>query len=96
MPNSNPTIAEAREKRPTAATPDLGNPSPIDEISLSELTARLKDPTLTIVDVLPASAYQQGHIPGAVSLPFAEISERAPTVLTDKHAEIAVYCGGFT
>lgn len=78
------------------ATVNAGDTSPIDEISLSELAARLNDRSLTIVDVLPATAYQQGHIPGAVNLPLAEVAERAPAVLPDKHAEIAVYCGGFT
>jgi rhodanese-related sulfurtransferase len=78
------------------ATLNAGNTSQIDEISLSELAGRLNDPSLTIVDVLPATAYQQGHIPGAVNLPVAEVAERAPAVLPDKHAEIAVYCGGFT
>ena len=70
--------------------------SQIDEISLSELAARLNDPLLTVVDVLPTTAYQQGHIPGALNLPLAEVAERAPAMLPDKHAEIAVYCAGFT
>jgi rhodanese-related sulfurtransferase len=79
------------------ATRKAGNSSSqIDQISLSELVGRLKDPSLTIVDVLPATAYQQGHIPGALNLPVAEVAERAPAVLPDTHAEIAVYCGGFT
>ena len=78
------------------ATQIAGNTSRIDEISLSELVGRLKDPALTIVDVLPTTAYEQGHIPGALNLPVAEVAERAPLLLPDKHAEIAVYCGGFT
>nr|UXE46213.1 hypothetical protein Hi04_10k_c5981_00033 [uncultured bacterium] len=73
-----------------------GSTSQIDEISLSELAARLNDPSLRVVDVLPATAYQQAHIPGAVNLPLAEVAERALAALPDKHAEIAVYCGGFT
>ncbi len=68
----------------------------MDEISLSELAARTKDRSLTIVDVLPATAYQQGHIPGALNLPLAEVPERARALLPDKHAEIAVYCAAFT
>ncbi len=78
------------------STPNLRNIPAMDEISLFELAARTKDSSLTIVDVLPATAYQQGHIPGAVNLPLAELRERAPAVLPHKHAEIAVYCGGFT
>ena len=70
--------------------------STIDEIRLSEIASRLNDRSLTIIDVLPATAYQQGHIPGAINLPLAEASERASAMLPDKHAEIAVYCGGYT
>jgi rhodanese-related sulfurtransferase len=68
----------------------------VNEITLAELAARLNDRSLAIVDVLPATAYQQGHIPGAVNLPVAELAERAPAVLPDRHAEIAVYCAGFS
>ena len=75
---------------------NVSNTAPPDEILLSELAARLKDPSLTIVDVLPATVYMQGHIPGAINLALAEVAERAPTVLPDKQAEIAVYCAGFT
>jgi len=78
------------------ATAEVGATHPIDEIPLSELAARLKDPALTIVDVLPATVYQEGHIPGAINLPLAEVAERAPAVLPDKHAEIGVYCAGFS
>ena len=78
------------------ASANAGDTQSIDEIPLSELAARLNDPTLTIVDVLPASAYEQGHIPGALSLPLADVAARAPALLPDKHAEIAVYCAGFT
>ncbi len=77
-------------------TPNFHNISRMDEISLSELAARTQDSALTIVDVLPATAYQQGHIPGAINLPLAEVAERAPAVLPNRHAEIAVYCAGFT
>lgn len=78
------------------ASPNVADSDPIDEIPLSEIAARLNDPTLTIVDVLPPTAYQQGHVPRAINLPLAEIAERAPTMLPDRHAEIAVYCMGFT
>ena len=67
-----------------------------DEISRAELLRRLDDPSLVIVDALPRPAYEGGHIPGALSLPLAEVRERAAAVLPDRHAEIAVYCAQFT
>lgn len=67
-----------------------------DEISRDELLRRLGDPTLTIVDVLPRASFEGGHIPGALSLPVADLPMRARDVLPDPTAEIVVYCGSFT
>ena len=65
-------------------------------VSLDELRRRLRDPSLVLVDVLPRESYAGGHIPGAVSLPVAEIPVRAPAVLPDRNADIVVYCSKFT
>ena len=49
-------------------------------ISRDELRARLRDRSLIILDILPKEAYAEAHIPGAVSLPVAEIeSKSAPS-----------------
>jgi len=68
----------------------------IPEISREEIQQRLHDPTLILVDVLPRDTYAAGHIPGAFSLPVAEIPVRAREVLPNRAAEIAVYCARFT
>jgi rhodanese-related sulfurtransferase len=67
-----------------------------EEIMREELRRRLHDPSLTIVDVLPASSYVEGHIPGAMSLPVEDVRIRAPVLLPDRDAEIVAYCGGPT
>jgi rhodanese-related sulfurtransferase len=67
-----------------------------DDISREEILRRRHDRSLTLVDVLPASSYEEGHIPGAVSLPLEEVGTRASLLLPDPNAEIAVYCGGPT
>jgi rhodanese-related sulfurtransferase len=67
-----------------------------EEISREEIRRRLHDPSLTIVDVLPAASYAEAHIPAAVSLPLEEVGTRASLLLPDRNAEIAVYCGGPT
>jgi len=69
---------------------------PVPQISREELVARLKDPTLTIVNVLAHAAWQEKRIPGSRSLPVADIPERAASVLPDKGADIAVYCASPT
>lgn len=33
------------------------------------------DPSIVVVDMRPAEAYAQGHIPGAISLPFATLAQ---------------------
>lgn len=45
-----------------------------------------------ILDVREESEYAEGHIPGAILLPYGKIGERAEKVLPDKDALILVYC----
>jgi rhodanese-related sulfurtransferase len=63
-------------------------------IQQSELAARLYDPRLALVNVLPRESFAGGRIPGSLSLPVPEIDDRARTVLPDPDREVAVYCGG--
>jgi len=72
----------------------MSNSAPL--ISHEELRVRLADRTLTVVDVLPAESYASGHIPGTISLPLAEMRERADQVLPDKSREVVAYCAAFT
>lgn len=67
--------------------------SEVPEISREELRQRLRDPSLTIVDVLPAESYAAAHIPGALSIPLELIGSRARELLPDRAGEIVVYCG---
>ena len=68
----------------------------VDHIERSEIVARRADPAFILVDVLPRASYQEGHLPGALSLPLAEIETRAGEVLPDRDADIAVYCASDT
>ena len=74
----------------------LLQPQPAGDISREELYRRLGNASLAIVDVLPNSAYRTEHIPGAINLPLAELTVRAPGVLPERASEIAVYCASFT
>jgi rhodanese-related sulfurtransferase len=65
-------------------------------ISRDELRARLRDRSLIILDVLPKEAYAEAHIPGAISLPVAEIEAKARQAISNLTQEIVVYCGGPT
>ena len=45
-----------------------------------------------ILDVREQDEFDQGHIPGAILLPYTEIAARAEEMLPDKNVKILVYC----
>jgi rhodanese-related sulfurtransferase len=65
-------------------------------ISREELRARLADQRLLVIDVMPRETYADGHIPGAINLPVAQIETRARQAIPSLSQEIAVYCAGPT
>ena len=66
------------------------------ESTREEIQRRFHDPSFLLVDVLPRATYAEGHIPGALSLPLAEIPTRARELLPARAKEIVVYCAKFT
>lgn len=73
---------------------DPGAPALSGSITHEELLARLGDPALAIINVLPRASFEEGRIPGSLSLPIAELEARAAALLPVPSQEIAVYCGG--
>ncbi len=49
-----------------------------------------------LVDTLPPTAFEKGHIPGAIHIMSDDILARAPALLPDKGARIVVYCASET
>ena len=45
-----------------------------------------------ILDTRTQKEYDESHIPGAILIPYDEVTERAEGVLTDKDQLILVYC----
>jgi rhodanese-related sulfurtransferase len=77
-----------------AAEADLALVIPREELK-SRVDAR--DPHLVLVDVLGPDSYQIAHIPGAVNIPYATMSEQVVrAALADTGADIVMYCGGDT
>ena len=70
--------------------------SALRTISRDELRARLRDPSLMLLDVLPKESYLEAHIPGAINLPVAEIEGRARQLIANLSRQIIVYCGAPT
>ena len=45
-----------------------------------------------ILDTRTQEEYDEGHIPGAILIPYDKITEKAEGILTDKDQLILVYC----
>jgi rhodanese-related sulfurtransferase len=63
-----------------------------ETITRAELETLLASGEVVVVDALPASYYEQAHIPGAVNLVESEVAEKASGLLPDKEAAIVTYC----
>ena len=45
-----------------------------------------------ILDTRTQEEYDEGHIPGAILIPYDEIAEKADAMLTDRNQLLLVYC----
>lgn len=64
----------------------------LQAVSRDELMARVKRGEVMVLDVRPANEYAAGHIPDAVNIPIAELSQRLASL--SKRREIVAYCRG--
>lgn len=70
----------------------LGDRSQLRSMSREELTKRLTDRDLVVLDVRPEAEFRAGHIPGARSLPIGDLKRRLRELPAD--AEVVAYCRG--
>src|SRR5688572_7526190 len=70
----------------------LHNRDQLQPVSRDELRRRLRDGSATVIDVRPREEYDVGHIPGALSLPVAQLRRRMKEL--PKSREVIVYCRG--
>lgn len=73
-------------------------PEGVTEIKTEELYKLLQDHVpLTLVDARPEMRYNQGHLPGSISIPVPLLKEKKAAVLPkDKNQLLIFYCGGYT
>ncbi|WP_316359668.1 metalloregulator ArsR/SmtB family transcription factor [Devosia sp.] len=64
----------------------------LEPITREELSGRLRDGTVTVLDVRPADEFALGHVPGALNVPLDELDARLSTLDPDK--DIVAYCRG--
>ena len=68
-------------------------PATYEQISGAEAKALMDSESgYIILDVREQYEYDEGHIPGAVLIPYGEIADRAEKELPDKDQLILVYC----
>lgn len=64
----------------------------LNDISLEELNERMEEGEILLLDVRPKTEYESNHIPGAISVPMDELTERISSL--PKNKEIVAYCRG--
>jgi phage shock protein E len=63
-------------------------------ISAAALLARITSGSApAIVDVRSEREFVDGHVPGAVNVPFLHVSKYIAAIPTGRDAELVVYCG---
>jgi rhodanese-related sulfurtransferase/DNA-binding transcriptional ArsR family regulator len=64
----------------------------LEPVGNDELVRRVRAGEVTLIDVRPRDEYVAGHIPGAISMPLAELPKRLRTLR--KRLDIVAYCRG--
>jgi rhodanese-related sulfurtransferase len=87
------TLAESRLAEVELVTREyLGKRDAMETVAGDELLRRVKRGDVTVLDVRPAEEYRAGHLPGAVSIPLAELKARFKEL--PKNREVVAYCRG--
>lgn len=64
----------------------------LEAVQAGELVKRVRSGEVTILDVRPVEEYRAGHIPGALSIPVADLNARWQDLPKDR--EVIAYCRG--
>jgi ArsR family transcriptional regulator len=64
----------------------------LEPVSRTELLDRLRAGAATVLDVRPEDEFRQGHLPGALNIPLAQLERRLAELSPDR--EIVAYCRG--
>ena len=64
----------------------------LEPVSRDELVDRLRSGTATMLDVRPEDEFCQGHLPGALNIPVAQLERRLAELPVNQ--EIVAYCRG--
>jgi len=69
-----------------------GDNHPLESVDRETLLTRVQQGAVVLLDVRPLEEYRAGHIPGARSMPMAELEQRLTELPGDR--QIVAYCRG--
>jgi len=87
-----PTVPVTVEATSTVTSVGLQTEADVPRVSVEDAVAAIQSGEAVVVDVRSAQAYQDSHIPGALSIPLAEIETNPTGVNLDKAKWIITYC----
>ncbi|MCF8504165.1 MAG: metalloregulator ArsR/SmtB family transcription factor [Caulobacter sp.] len=64
----------------------------LDAVAFQVLEQRLRDGLVTLLDVRPPDEFADGHVPGALNIPLADLKARLAEIPSG--AEVVAYCRG--
>jgi rhodanese-related sulfurtransferase/DNA-binding MarR family transcriptional regulator len=64
----------------------------LEPVSRPELLDRLRSGAVTVLDVRPEDEFRQGHVPGSLNIPLAQLERRLAELPVSR--EIVAYCRG--
>ena len=64
----------------------------MEPVSRKELSRRLRDGLVTVLDVRPPDEFAAGHLPNAVNIPLRDLTRRVAKL--PKKQEVVAYCRG--
>ncbi len=86
-------LAEVRLTEVEAVTRRfLDGKAGMEPVDRDVLVARVQSGEVTLLDVRPAEEFRAGHLPGAVSIPLAELLARVAEL--PRNREVVAYCRG--
>jgi len=69
------------------------SPEGVGTISAEDLASRIQAGRAPVVlDVRSVGEYEEGHIPGAINIPYDEVGERLADIPASEGDEIVVHC----
>jgi phage shock protein E len=85
-----PAVAQEPPSQPANAEPAATIRSIDQQALLDRIAAH--DETLLILDVRTAEEYAQGHVEGAVHIPYDQLPQRAGEIEAAKGKDVVLYC----